>query len=257
VPSHLAHRRRHLLDVVRARYDYDVWGNRTQLSGDLDCEIGFTGYWNHVPSGLYLSPTRAYSSAFGRFITRDPIEEQGGINLYRYVGNDPVNRIDPKGQDPREVAIGLAILAAAFTAPEIANAPGPGDRIYPSQGPALFILDTALGTAVGKCIADVIPPLIGKLPLLLGRGGTEGTENIVEVLGHGLRHIADVDQAAVIQAIQENIAAEGAPGIGETIQRTIVINGRQFSFRAFGLPGGKTSVGTVVPGSFTRNVAEP
>jgi RHS repeat-associated protein len=80
-----------------ARYDYDVWGNRTKLSGDLECEIGFTGYWNHAPSGLYLSPTRAYSSALGRFISRDPLGEKGGLNLYGYVGNDPVNEVDSTG----------------------------------------------------------------------------------------------------------------------------------------------------------------
>jgi RHS repeat-associated protein len=83
--------------AVRARYDYDVWGNRTKLTGDLECEIGFTGYWSHAPSGLYLSPTRAYSSAFGRFISRDPLGEKGGLNLYGYVGNDPVNAVDPFG----------------------------------------------------------------------------------------------------------------------------------------------------------------
>jgi RHS repeat-associated protein len=83
--------------AVRARYDYDAWGNRTKLSGDLECEIGFTGYWSHAPSGLYLSPTRAYSSALGRFISRDPLGEAGGLNLYAYVGNDPVNAVDPLG----------------------------------------------------------------------------------------------------------------------------------------------------------------
>jgi hypothetical protein len=57
--------------------------------------------------------------------------------------------------------------------------------------------------------------------------------------------------------LQENIAAEGSPAVGETIQRTIVIGGRQFSFRAFGVPGGKTSVGTVVEGVSQRNVDEP
>jgi uncharacterized protein RhaS with RHS repeats len=36
----------------------------------------------------------------GRFITKDPILFNGGdTNLYVYVGNDPVNRIDPTGKD--------------------------------------------------------------------------------------------------------------------------------------------------------------
>ena len=31
-------------------------------------------------------------------INRDTIEEQGGLNLYGYVGNDPVNSTDPEGK---------------------------------------------------------------------------------------------------------------------------------------------------------------
>ncbi|MCI0565142.1 MAG: RHS repeat-associated core domain-containing protein, partial [Nitrososphaera sp.] len=33
----------------------------------------------------------------GRWLNRDPIEEAGGINLYGFVENDPINWIDPHG----------------------------------------------------------------------------------------------------------------------------------------------------------------
>ncbi|SPE54236.1 hypothetical protein SBV1_1780001 [Verrucomicrobia bacterium] len=39
----------------------------------------------------------AFSSIGQRFITRDPIAEAGGINLYRFVGNNPINFADPYG----------------------------------------------------------------------------------------------------------------------------------------------------------------
>jgi RHS repeat-associated protein len=41
----------------------------------------------------------AYKTASGRheWLNRDPIEEKGGLNLYGFVGNTPLNRIDPFG----------------------------------------------------------------------------------------------------------------------------------------------------------------
>jgi uncharacterized protein RhaS with RHS repeats len=43
---------------------------------------------------------RWYDPSMGRFITEDPIEFEGGSNWYAYVGNNPVNAIDPLGLEP-------------------------------------------------------------------------------------------------------------------------------------------------------------
>jgi RHS repeat-associated protein len=83
---------------IRARYDYDPYGNRTkQPVGDLDADFGFTGHYTHEASGLILAPYRGYDPAIGRWLSRDPIQEEGGINLYGYVGNGPLDRIDTLG----------------------------------------------------------------------------------------------------------------------------------------------------------------
>lgn len=84
---------------VVARYDYDPYGRRTKLSGGFDSDFGFTGHYYHEPSGLHFAPFRAYSAELGRWISRDPIGEVGGINLYTYVSNNPVNAVDPLGSE--------------------------------------------------------------------------------------------------------------------------------------------------------------
>lgn len=48
--------------------------------------------------GLYYYKARMYHPGLGRFLQTDPVGyASGDLNLYAYVGNDPVNRADPSG----------------------------------------------------------------------------------------------------------------------------------------------------------------
>jgi hypothetical protein len=46
---------------------------------------------------LINSASAHYNPRHGRWLSRDPIGEEGGFNLYAYCGNDPINRHDPLG----------------------------------------------------------------------------------------------------------------------------------------------------------------
>jgi len=60
--------------------------------------FGFTGQRiDPETNGLYYYRARHYSPAWGRFLQPDPMGYGGGVNLYAYVGNDPLNLIDPTG----------------------------------------------------------------------------------------------------------------------------------------------------------------
>jgi RHS repeat-associated protein len=91
-----------------AEYDYDPYG---QLMNDPKSapEFGFAGMQYHAPSGLYLTKYRAYDPQTGRWLSRDPIEEAGGVNLYGYVGGNPLGYVDPTGEDLRTWANILAV----------------------------------------------------------------------------------------------------------------------------------------------------
>jgi RHS repeat-associated protein len=83
-----------------ARSDYDPWGRQTQVGGVYQADFGYAGYWIHRPSGLNLTVFRAYDPSLGRWVSRDPIAEKGGLNIYGYVRNNPLRFVDVYGLSP-------------------------------------------------------------------------------------------------------------------------------------------------------------
>ena len=63
-----------------------------------------------VASGVRYYGLRYYQPSTGRWLSRDPIGEKGGLNLYGYVANNPINAIDPLGLDTYIINRDLAVL---------------------------------------------------------------------------------------------------------------------------------------------------
>ena len=82
---------------VLGRYAYDPYGRQHELVSMEVAPFGFTGHFNHQVARLYLAPYRFYDPELGRWMSRDPIAEDGGLNLYAYAYNSPLNYYDPYG----------------------------------------------------------------------------------------------------------------------------------------------------------------
>ena len=86
--------------AVAKAYAYDAYGNLLESPGTVEQPYTYTGREFDSESGLYYYRARYHISVLGRFVSEDPIGFRGGINLYAYVGNNPVNLIDPHGLSP-------------------------------------------------------------------------------------------------------------------------------------------------------------
>ena len=82
-----------------AEYTYDAFGNTIRKSGVKadELKMRFSTKYHDDESGLYYFGRRFYSPRLARWLSRDPIEEEGGLNLYAFCKNNTLLRYDKNG----------------------------------------------------------------------------------------------------------------------------------------------------------------
>jgi RHS repeat-associated protein len=93
---------------IVAKYLYDAFGNVLSTSGLLaNANVyQFSSKERHLNSGLVYYLYRYYDPNLQRWPNRDPLEELAGINLYAYILNNPIDKIDRWGLCPTPCSSG-------------------------------------------------------------------------------------------------------------------------------------------------------
>ncbi len=85
---------------ITDKYAYDDFGRIVNQVGITENPFKYVGRYGVMDegNGLYFMRARYYDATVGRFLSLDPIGLDGGdLNLYSYVGNNPINWFDPWG----------------------------------------------------------------------------------------------------------------------------------------------------------------
>jgi len=137
-------------------YTFDSFGKQTASSGSLTNPFQYTARESDPETGLYYYRARYYDSAMGRFLSEDPIDFDGGMNFYVYVGNNPVIYFDPdgmqqQGANPNTFTYGEAGSFAVINA-------GPPQNLSAPAG--LGDLKASIGAVCNKknCVYSQPPP---------------------------------------------------------------------------------------------------
>jgi RHS repeat-associated protein len=131
------------------------------------------GQYYDQETGLHYNYFRYYDPTTGRYVTPDPIGLAGGINLWPYVGNNPLNYLDPLGLKYAEqyavygVMIGSSIAAVLSVPADVATV---GGNIV------LTPVEIAAGGALGGAIFYAIGHLIDQSPRPMLEGTNEGDD---------------------------------------------------------------------------------
>ena len=107
--------------VFQAQFEYSPFGKQTAKHGSLtdDFDYRFSSEVFESKTGLVSYNFRFYSPELGKWLTRDLISERGGVNLYSFVSNKPINYYDFLGNEEQIYEVSYLNMDTIQNIPEL------------------------------------------------------------------------------------------------------------------------------------------
>ncbi len=233
------------------------FGGTDTLTADagVDEPTRLPGQYADPATGLHYNYRRDYDPLLGRYLQPDPIGLAGGdVNLYAYVRNDPLNLVDPTGENPLFFA-GLFFVAYSADKIYCDNIVGNKDNLGENL---LFLGADLVGLGIGSLGARAAYGAYraGRLGSLFGRGAggrlphgfanNGAFDNFKNALNTGLTRAGFGNTTAILQgsAVTGRKFASGAPfDSGRLSDFDVALAGRDIFARTNALGIGKRGGG--------------
>jgi RHS repeat-associated protein len=147
-------------------YAYTPYGEAQALGPDGGNSLQYTGRENDG-TGLLYYRARYYDPVLKRFISEDPIGIGGGINLYIYVGGDPITYVDPNGEVGVAGAVIGGLLSGGFTLVNQLNGSAPINWWQVGAAAAGGAIAGASGAYLATITTKLLPTLVGNASINL------------------------------------------------------------------------------------------
>jgi len=215
------------------KYKYSIWGSVTNIQETVPNSFKYAGeFWDDA-TGLQYLRARWYDPSIGRFINKDTYEgdltNPLSLNLYTYVGNNPLTRFDPSGNSwisdqwnsfvgqmksvHSSWESGLSYWTFGFTDPFFTSAKVPvtSSEYWVAQGFVVFnTITLGFGTLEKKALSEVTTAVTSKtISIEVGKGIAHlDTNALVRALDVGEVQAIDDALAGRIPVISITAAKE-------------------------------------------------